>query len=108
MPNKRLERRRLRRRFVSPRVAAFVMAAAVAAWAVTGTAQSPNPFGTPSADKPSPDADATTLGTAAFVRFAGLEDLDLLAVAGAPSQAVLQPFLDHGVSISTARGRENV
>jgi DeoR family fructose operon transcriptional repressor len=53
-------------------------------------------------------ADATTLGTAAFVQFAVLEDVDLLAVAGAPSQAVLQPFLDHGVSISTAGDRENV
>lgn len=53
-------------------------------------------------------ADATTLGSAAFVRFAGLEDVDLLAVAGAPSDAVLRQFLDHGVSVSTASGHEGV
>src|SRR5262245_47471545 len=39
------------------RSAVLVVALAVGSWAVTGTAQSPNPFGTPSADKPSPGAD---------------------------------------------------
>jgi gamma-glutamyltranspeptidase/glutathione hydrolase len=35
---------------------AFVAALSIAAWAATGTAQSPNAFGTPSADKPNPAA----------------------------------------------------
>src|SRR5262245_8101643 len=41
------------------RLRSSVLLAALAAgsWAVTGTAQSPNPFGMPSADKPSPGAD---------------------------------------------------
>jgi len=35
----------------------FVAALTVAVWAAVGTAQSPNPFGIPSADKPTPTAD---------------------------------------------------
>ena len=35
---------------------AAVLAVAVAVWAATGTAQSPNAFGTPSGDKPTPGA----------------------------------------------------
>ncbi len=46
--------------------------------------------------------DANLLGTAAFVQFADLDDVDLLAVAGRPSQAALQPFLDRGIAVSTA------
>jgi len=45
------------RRTIGPRSVIFVAAMAIAVWASTGTAQSPNPFGSPSADKPSPDAD---------------------------------------------------
>src|SRR5436190_1213661 len=44
-------------RRIRPRGAVLMAAIAVAAWASTGTAQSPNPFGIPSADKPSPDAE---------------------------------------------------
>jgi gamma-glutamyltranspeptidase / glutathione hydrolase len=38
------------------RTAVVAAALTVAVWAATGTAQSPNAFGTPSADKPQPDA----------------------------------------------------
>jgi gamma-glutamyltranspeptidase/glutathione hydrolase len=41
----------------SVRVALTATAIAVAAWAATGTAQSPTPFGIPTADKPQPAAD---------------------------------------------------
>jgi gamma-glutamyltranspeptidase / glutathione hydrolase len=44
------------RRTASVRTAAFVAAIAVAIWAATGTAQSPNPFGIPSSDKAQPGA----------------------------------------------------
>lgn len=45
-------------------------------------------------------ADPRTLGHAAFVRFARLEQADLLAVAGAPAPAILQPFTEHGLAVS--------
>src|SRR5690349_769323 len=38
------------------RIAVAAAALTVAVWAATGTAQSPNAFGVPSADKPQPDA----------------------------------------------------
>jgi gamma-glutamyltranspeptidase/glutathione hydrolase len=41
-------------RFSGARGAVLVAAVAVAVWAATGTAQSPNAFGVPSADKPAP------------------------------------------------------
>lgn len=44
-------------------------------------------------------ASADTLGTSAFVQFARLDEVDLVAVCGTPSQAVLQPFLERGVAI---------
>jgi len=44
-------------------------------------------------------ASADTLGVAAFVQFAGLEDVDLIAVAGAPSASAVQPFLDRGIAV---------
>jgi DeoR family fructose operon transcriptional repressor len=47
-------------------------------------------------------ADAGTLGTCAFVQFAGLDQIDLLAVAGRPDPVELQPFLDRGVAVSIA------
>lgn len=46
-----------RSRGPGPRASALVGAVALAALAVTGTAQSRNPFGLPSADKPAPAAD---------------------------------------------------
>ncbi|OFW27973.1 MAG: gamma-glutamyltransferase [Acidobacteria bacterium RIFCSPLOWO2_02_FULL_65_29] len=45
----------------SARVFVLVAAVAVAAWAATGIAQSPNAFGTPSADKPQPGAAITAV-----------------------------------------------
>lgn len=44
-------------------------------------------------------ASAATLGVSAFVQFAQLEEIDLVAVAGVPSQAILQPLLERGVTI---------
>jgi gamma-glutamyltranspeptidase / glutathione hydrolase len=40
----------------TPRVGLFVVAMSLAVWAATGIAQSPTPFGTPSADQPMPTA----------------------------------------------------
>jgi DeoR family transcriptional regulator, fructose operon transcriptional repressor len=45
-------------------------------------------------------AGVDTLGVSAFVQFASLEQIDSIAVAGSPSQAVLQPFLERGISIT--------
>jgi hypothetical protein len=45
-------------------------------------------------------AGVDTLGVAAFVQFASLEQIDSIAVAGSPSQAALQPFLERGISIT--------
>jgi DeoR family fructose operon transcriptional repressor len=55
-----------------------------------------------SADRVIVLADAGTVGTTAFVQFARLDQVDLLAVAGAPDAAALQPFLDHDLAVSTA------
>jgi DeoR/GlpR family transcriptional regulator of sugar metabolism len=45
-------------------------------------------------------AGANNLGLTAFVQFASLEEIDLIAVAGSPSQAALQPFLERGIAIT--------
>ncbi len=42
------------------------------------------------------------LGTSAFVQFAGLAEIDLLALSGSPDGATLQPFVERGIAISTA------
>jgi len=55
-----------------------------------------------SADRVVVLADPASVGTTAFVQFARLDQVDLLAVAGAPSADALQPFLDHGLAVSTA------
>lgn len=52
-------------------------------------------------------ADDETLGVAAFVQFATLDEVDLIAVTGAPSQEALQPFTDRGVSIMALPGGNN-
>jgi len=45
-------------------------------------------------------AGADTLGLSAFVQFATLEQIDSIAVAGSPSQAALQPFLERDITIT--------
>ena len=44
-------------------------------------------------------ADAAALGTSAFVQFARLDEVDLVAVSGTPSQAAIQLLLDFGATI---------
>ena len=41
----------------------------------------------------------TIFGVSAFVQFASLDQIDSIAVAGSPSQAALQPFLERGITI---------
>jgi DeoR/GlpR family transcriptional regulator of sugar metabolism len=41
-----------------------------------------------------------SFGVSAFVQFASLDQIDSIAVAGSPSQAVLQPFLEHNITIT--------
>ncbi len=48
-------------------------------------------------------ATAATLGTSALVRFASIDQIEHIAVAGSISPGALQPFIDRGVSVSTAR-----
>ena len=43
--------------------------------------------------------DAAALGIPAFVQFADLDEIDLVAVSGTPSPAALQPLLDYGAAI---------
>jgi DeoR family transcriptional regulator, fructose operon transcriptional repressor len=50
------------------------------------------------ADKVVALATQHSLGVSAFVQFASLDHVDSLAVAGAPSQATLQPFLERGIT----------
>jgi len=45
-------------------------------------------------------AGVENLGVSAFVQFASLEQIDSIAVAGSPSQAALQPFVEHGIPIT--------
>jgi len=40
-----------------------------------------------------------SLGVSAFVQFASLDQVGCVAVAGSPSQAALQPFLERGIII---------
>ncbi len=46
-------------------------------------------------------AGPATLGVSAFVQFAALDQVDLLAVAGRPAPSLLQPFIDRGVTVTT-------
>ncbi|HEX5383512.1 MAG TPA: hypothetical protein VFW54_02635, partial [Propionibacteriaceae bacterium] len=41
-----------------------------------------------------------SLGVSAFVQFAPVDQIDAIAVAGSPSQAVLQQFLECGITIT--------
>ena len=45
-------------------------------------------------------AGVDSLGVSAFIQFASLDQIDSIAVAGSPSQAVLQPFLERGIIIT--------
>jgi DeoR family fructose operon transcriptional repressor len=45
-------------------------------------------------------ADRDSLGASAFVQFASLEQIDSIAVAGSPSQAAVQPFVERGITIT--------
>lgn len=47
-------------------------------------------------------ASTLTLGVSAFVQFATLDEVDLVAVSGTPSPATLQPFAERGVALSVA------
>jgi DeoR family fructose operon transcriptional repressor len=47
-------------------------------------------------------ASTRTLGVSAFVQFATLEEVDLIAVSGSPSPATLQPFAERGIALSIA------
>jgi DeoR family fructose operon transcriptional repressor len=45
-------------------------------------------------------ADRDSFGASAFVRFASLEQIDSIAVAGSPSQAAVQPFAERGITVT--------
>jgi DeoR family transcriptional regulator, fructose operon transcriptional repressor len=45
-------------------------------------------------------ADRDSFGASAFVQFASLEQIDSIAVAGSPSQAAVQPFVERGITIT--------
>jgi DeoR family transcriptional regulator, fructose operon transcriptional repressor len=45
-------------------------------------------------------ADAGNFGISAFVQFASLDQIHSIAVAGSPSQAALQPYLERGITIT--------
>lgn len=49
-------------------------------------------------------ADTSTLGRSSFVQFARLDEIDLVAISGSPSQAALQPFLERGIAIDRRPG----
>jgi DeoR family transcriptional regulator, fructose operon transcriptional repressor len=53
-----------------------------------------------SADRVIALAGTGTLGLPAFIQFATLEQIDSIAVAGSPSQAALQPFLERDITIT--------
>lgn len=44
--------------------------------------------------------DEQTLGRTAFVRFAGIEQVELVVVSGRPDAATLQPLLERGVALN--------
>ncbi len=54
-----------------------------------------------SADRVIALASPVTLGASGFVQFATIDQVDLIAVAGSPSQAMLQPFAERGIELST-------
>jgi DeoR family fructose operon transcriptional repressor len=45
-------------------------------------------------------ADRDSFGASAFVQFASLQQIDSIAVAGTPNQAAVQPFAEHGITIT--------
>ena len=45
-------------------------------------------------------AGADSFGVSAFVQFASLDQIDSIAVAGSPSEAALQPFVERGITIT--------
>jgi len=45
-------------------------------------------------------AGADNFGVSAFVQFASLDQIHAIAVAGSPSQAALQPYLERGITIT--------
>ena len=47
-------------------------------------------------------ASTQTLGVSAFVQFATLDQVDLVAISGSPSPATLQPFAERGIALSVA------
>jgi DeoR family fructose operon transcriptional repressor len=47
-------------------------------------------------------ASTQTLGVSAFVQFARLDECDLIAIAGSPDPAILQPFAERGIALSVA------
>jgi DeoR family fructose operon transcriptional repressor len=47
-------------------------------------------------------ADAAALGASAFVQFARLDEIDLVAISGSPTPAALQPLLDFGTAVDVA------
>lgn len=49
-------------------------------------------------------ADAAVIGRPAFVRFAGLDAVAELVIAGTPDPRLLQPFFDAGVAVVVAPG----
>jgi DeoR family transcriptional regulator, fructose operon transcriptional repressor len=44
-------------------------------------------------------ADPGSFGVSAFIQFASIDQIDTMAVAGSPSQAALQPFLERGITV---------
>jgi DeoR family transcriptional regulator, fructose operon transcriptional repressor len=45
-------------------------------------------------------AGTNSLGVSAFVQFASVDEIDAIAVAGSPNQAVLQAFRERGITIT--------
>jgi DeoR family glycerol-3-phosphate regulon repressor/DeoR family fructose operon transcriptional repressor len=41
-----------------------------------------------------------SFGVSAFIQFAPVDQIDAIAVAGSPSQAILQQFLERGITIT--------
>ena len=49
--------------------------------------------------------DEQVLGRAAFARFAGIEEVDLVVIAGRPDPAAVQPLHERGVAVDGKTGR---
>jgi DeoR family fructose operon transcriptional repressor len=45
-------------------------------------------------------ASADSFGASAFIQFASLDQIDVIAVAGSPNQAAVQPFVERGITIT--------